>query len=343
MWKVAPARALATRWGALTARHRSVDPGNRVRHAGNDHERSMSADVGAVMSRYDWPAGLPVGSSAPVGVVMVSFNTVVLTAQVIYSLYRNVRRPAFHLVVVDNASGDGSAQMLQAAADAGLCEVMLNAEQRYHGPGLNQGIDYLAQRQATVTEAERVGYVWILDSDCVVTREDSLSNAVDLMGRTHAGLVGQWTFDEWHQGDMMGLHCLLIDPRLVWRAPIARFEEGGSPSEDLQRCAAQAGIRAADFPFTRDGYAVHLGRATLRSVAQTGDRDNRYFDWATEHQEPHFMGEPDAPQRYATFLREFTADVGPLTPANLVAACLKYRSSAGPADPDPNSRQHGVV
>lgn len=209
------------------------------------------------------------------GVAVVSFNTMDLTAQTIYSLFRHVRAPRFHLVVVDNASTDGSVQMLQALADAGLCEVILNSEQRYHGPGLNQAINHLAQRQRAVAAEDRVDYVWVLDSDCMVTRHDALSASADLMRRTGAGIVGQRVYDRWHQGDVMGLHCLLLDPRQVWRAPIAPFQEDGSPSDALQHSAAQAGVTAAEFPFTRNGYVVHLGRGTLRAIAEAGDRDNR--------------------------------------------------------------------
>ena len=255
----------------------------------------------------------------PVGVAMVSFNTRSITAQAIYSLFRSIRDPAFRLVVVDNASTDGSVEMLEALAAAGLCDVILNTEQRYHGPGLNQAVDHL------VVLRPGVGYVWVLDSDCIVLRDDTLSAAVALMAATGAGLIGQRVFDAWHQGDMMGLHCLLLDPALVWHDAIARFANHGSPSEDLQRSAIAVGVRAEELAFTRDGYVVHLGRTTLRALTHDGDRDNRYLDWATTHHEPHFIGEPDAPARYAAFLAEFTADVGDLTPDSIVSACLRHR------------------
>jgi glycosyltransferase involved in cell wall biosynthesis len=257
-------------------------------------------------------------TAAPVGVVMVSFNTLSVISQAIYALFRHVRAPEFRLVVVDNASTDGSAEMLGELASAGLCDVILNAEQRYHGPGLNQGIDHLLTPRVAGPDRP-VRYVLLLDSDCLVLRPDTLSSAMNLMAATGAGLVGQWVHDDWHDGDMMGLHCLLLDLTQVWVPPIARFEEHGSPSEHLQRSALAAGVGAVDFPFTRDGYAVHLGRSTLQAIAGSADRGNRYFDWATGHKEPHFAGEPDAPARYAAFLREFTADVGDVTPANIIA------------------------
>lgn len=275
------------------------------------------------MERNQWPSDLSVLPDAPVGVAVVSYNTMNLTAQVIYSLFRHVRTLRFRLVVVDNASTDGSAAMLQALADAGLCEVILNREQRYHGPGLNQAFNHLARRQATVSANERIASVWVLDSDCMVVRDDALPAAVDLMRRSGAGLIGQWIDDQWHHGDMMGLHSLLLDPHRVWRDPITSFQEHGSPSEALQLSAARAGVSAVEFPFTRAGYVVHLGRGTLRAIADAEDRGNRYFAWAADHREPHFMEQEGAAARYLDFLAEFTDDVGPLTPAALVTACAR--------------------
>ena len=273
------------------------------------------------MRTRPWPTRSSPADDARVGVVMVSFNTRLITAQAIYSLFHTIQQPSFRLVVIDNASTDGSAPMLRALAEAGLCQVIFNADQRYHGPALNQGLDHLAAMQEHGGDLDKIGYVWVLDSDCIVLRADTLTAAVNLMADTRAGLVGQRVFDDWHAGDMMGLHCLLLDPAQVWRDPIAPFEEHGSPSEHLQRSAAAAGITAAELPFTRDGYAVHLGRTTLRGVAERNDRDNLYFAWATTHHEAHFMGEPEAPARYHVFLSAFTAAVGDLTPARLVAAC----------------------
>lgn len=276
------------------------------------------------MTRTTWPVGLDLTHDAPVGVVIVNYNTRELVAQVIYSLYRHVRRPRFHLVVIDNASTDGSPALLKALSDAGMCDAILNSEQRYHGPGLNQGFDYLAQRQVAVTERERLRYVWVLDSDCAVMRDNTLSAAVDVMRSTGAGIVGQWVYDDWHHGDMMGLHSLLVDPVLVWQSKITLFQEHGSPSEALQQAAAHAGVFAAEFPFTRSGYVVHIGRGTLRSVARNDERSNRYFAWATDHNEPHFMLEADAPALYRRFLGEFRADVGDVTAGSLINACAKY-------------------
>jgi len=277
------------------------------------------------MSRVPWPVNLDLAQDARVGVVIVNYNTRELLAQVIYSLYRYVHSPRFHLVVVDNASTDDSPALLTALSDAGMCDAIFNRAQQYHGPGLNQGFDHLARRQGIVAARDRLRAVWVLDSDCVVMREDALSAAVDVMHGTGAGIVGQWVEDQWHHGDMMGLHSLLLDPGRVWQRTITPFQEHGNPSEALQRSATRAGIVSAEFPFTRGGYVVHIGRGTLRSIAQHDEQANRYFIWATDHNEPHFVLEAEAPARYRRFLEEFRADVGAVYAESLIEACARYR------------------
>ncbi|MEM9269456.1 MAG: glycosyltransferase family 2 protein, partial [Pseudomonadota bacterium] len=48
-------------------------------------------------------------------VIIVSYNTRDLTLKALETLYANTTRTAFHTVVLDNASGDGSADAIAAA------------------------------------------------------------------------------------------------------------------------------------------------------------------------------------------------------------------------------------
>jgi GT2 family glycosyltransferase len=196
--------------------------------------------------------------------VVVSYNTRRLTAQLIYSLYRTLRPPAFHLVVVDNGSTDGSAELLSAVAEAGLCDIIRNQENRYHGPGLNQGMSRLTELHGS--GAVPITAVWLLDSDCVVLRPDALSAPRAVMRETGAALVGQ-------------------------------------------------------FPYTRGGYIVHVGRGSLRELLAAGERTNRHCDWATSHHEPHFALEPAAPAAYAAFQAAFARAVPTLNATSLIRAC----------------------
>jgi hypothetical protein len=246
-----------------------------------------------VRRSHEWPGDGQTGAEERVGVVMVSSNTIAVTAQAVYALLRTIRTPQVRLVMVDNASTDGSAQLLAALAEAGVCELIANSDQRYHGPALTQAMDHLA---ATQTGEGRVSAVWVLDSDCIVLRSDTLSAAVELMTNTGAGMVGQWSVDRWHRpGELLGLHCLLLDPVQVWRDPVVPFEEDGSPSRRLQESARQAGVTAAELPFTRGGYVVHLGRTTrtVRGIPRTVQRRGRPADRGPPHRSLPTQVNPD--------------------------------------------------
>jgi Glycosyl transferase family 2 len=289
----------------------------------------------AATVRTTWPYSDSRVLDGRPGIVVVNYNTRRLVAQLIYSLYRTLRPPTFRLVVVDNGSTDESAELLSAIAAAGLCDLIANPTNRYHGPGLNQGVSYLAE--ATQREgALPISYVWLLDSDCVVMRPDALSAPSAVMSATGAALVGQRGYDTSDEEELLGLHSLLIDPAQVWQPTIQPFQDHGLPSEALQRSCAEAGLLAVDFPYTRGGYIIHIGRGSLRVIVETEDRANSHYEWATTHHEPHFALEAAAPAAYAAFQATFARDVPTLDAATLIQAC---RRASGEGHPD--SRQPG--
>jgi GT2 family glycosyltransferase len=65
-----------------------------------------------------WPAG-PGASHGSVAALTVSYNTRELTAFLLWSLRTIVSWPELEIVVVDNGSGDGSAQLLAEAGRGG--------------------------------------------------------------------------------------------------------------------------------------------------------------------------------------------------------------------------------
>jgi Glycosyl transferase family 2 len=95
----------------------------------------------APSARTVWPTdSSATGTDEPrVGIVVVTFNTRRLIAQLLFSLYRLLGRNEFaQLVVVDNASTDGSRELLDALHEARLIDLIRNRHQRYHGPALTQ-------------------------------------------------------------------------------------------------------------------------------------------------------------------------------------------------------------
>ncbi|CAA9569886.1 MAG: hypothetical protein AVDCRST_MAG87-2306 [uncultured Thermomicrobiales bacterium] len=280
----------------------------------DDHDHETRHDAWPVAPASAAPGVTP----ATTAIVTVNHNTGDLIAQLIWSLYRVLGLDGFaRILVVDNASTDGSRPILRALADGGLIDLIAMDYNPYHGPGLNDAFDHLATSRHNGRTP--IDAVWVLDSDCVVLRPDTVGIATRAMTETNAALVGQPVWDRWNAGTF-GLHALLVDPAQVWREPIASFAEHGEPSRNLQESVIAAGLTMTPFPFTADGHIVHLGRGTLARVAAMEERDNRYFAWAKDHSAPHFAQEPSADRAYAAIHAAFRRDVPTLDPHSVVTA-----------------------
>jgi glycosyltransferase involved in cell wall biosynthesis len=278
----------------------------------------------------------PIGSEAEacdgrhVGIVVANFNTRRLIAQLVFSLYRLLGRNEFaQIVIVDNASTDGSSELLNALHHAQLIHLIGNRSQRYHGPALTQGISWLARRQRGLPADERLDYVWVIDSDVIVLRRDTVRDALRLLEESDAAAVGQKTgdpaYDELlrHNPEMLDPCSLMLKPARIWRDPIPPFVEDGAPSTALQVGADAQGLRLVAFPFVEGGYLLHLGRGTLREVADRNETTNRYYKWAVDHRDYHFAGKADGAELLASFTKLFDAEVGDLKPDRLAAGCLR--------------------
>jgi len=257
---------------------------------------------------HPWPTDTaPAKTPATTAIVTVNHNTRELIVQLIWTLHRALGPDGFaRLLVVDNASTDGSRDILGTLAAKRLIELVTSDQNAYHGPGLNRAFDHLAQSQGKGSAA--IDAVWVLDSDCVVLRPDVLDLATRTMTETHAAIVGQPVWDEWN-GGTFGLHSLLIDPGQVWRDPVVPFAEHGEPSKHLQESAIAAGLAMIPFPFTAERHIIHIGRGTLAQVARTQERDNRYFNWARDHHLPHYAEEVGSEQVYAEVHAAFRREV----------------------------------
>lgn len=262
-----------------------------------------------------WPDA-PAADRERVAVVSVSYNTRELTGFLLWSLRKIVDWPGLEIVIVDNGSRDGSAELLAEAAQAGVCTLLANDVNRQHGPGLNQGISWLATRPGPRPE-----WIWVLDSDVIAARPGVLSAAVGAGQGDRAALVGEPRWDPWHQVERFELYSLLLDPARVWRPGIGPFTDGGDPAFGLLSSAARASLPNAAFPFTGDGHVIHRGRGSLAAVFEAGERSHPLYDWAAGHHDPHFGEIPGADQRYQALLRAFHNETGALTGMSLAAAC----------------------
>jgi hypothetical protein len=110
-------------------------------------------------------------------IVISSYNTRELLANCLQSIYRNPPQESFEIVVIDDASTDGTSEMIHGRFPA--VRLVRNEVNRHYAISNNRGIDHA-----------RGQYLMLLNSDTIV-----LPEALDLMIaflRTHpkAGAVG---------------------------------------------------------------------------------------------------------------------------------------------------------
>jgi glycosyltransferase involved in cell wall biosynthesis len=250
-----------------------------------------------------------------VAVVTVSYNTRELTALLLWSLRRILRWESLEIVVVDNGSKDGSAVLRAKIDAAGGCRLIPNVSNTMHGPALNQAMSFLASRGAELPR-----WVWVLDSDVVISRPDALEKAVQRAEETASAIAGESWWDSWHEMDCFLAYSLLIDPIRVWRDGIEPFADGGDPAFDLLQSAKAHGETLCEFPFVRDRYVIHRGRSSLSAVFESGNTTHPSYDWARHHHEPHFGLVEGASARHDELMRAFRAEVGPLDNQKAVEA-----------------------
>ena len=275
--------------------------------------------------RRNWPKRLP-GTTAPpnIAAVVVNFNTAEHIAALIFSLCRILGRNRLtRIVVVDNGSTDNSPALLQTLARAGLINVIFNRRQRYHGPALTQGVNYLARLARRAKQPQDLtDYLWVLDSDVIVLRHDVLDDAVRQMRQADAALAGQFQPDPSMTEPYAHISSLLLDPAALWRRPIPPFVQHGAPAFALQEKMLRCGLRRVDFPFRAAGYLIHLTRATLNAICANDDQSNLYFQWAQDHHHSAYHADAHGPYLHEEFAEEFARAVPRLSPESLVEACL---------------------
>lgn len=273
-----------------------------------------------------WPSTDSSNEPSGVVVVTVNYNPKRLVSMLLWSLYRFLDSTLRSVVVVDKGSSDGSAELLRTCARAGLCEVILNRTNRYHGPGMSQALSHCASR-APCARDDRP-WLWLLDSDCVVARPDAATNAMSAASTAGAALRGEAAWNRWHEDVRLCGYSLLMDPARAWRPEIGPFVEGGDPLGDFEQSCRRGQVPIATFPFTAGGFIVHLGRGTLAGVYERREASNVFFGWAEDHHEPHFQQVSEAQSRYSALVAEFDDAVGNLRPEELIAARRRPRRQA---------------
>lgn len=122
--------------------------------------------------------------TAPVFVVLINYKGCRDTLSCLASL-RQLRGPTAHLVVVDNGSGDGSAEALRAERDVAVIAL---GENRGFAGGCNVGMQHAFD--------EGADYVWLLNNDTIV-RPDTLDHLLRAArSRPEIDFIGSWIVHE---------------------------------------------------------------------------------------------------------------------------------------------------
>jgi len=268
-----------------------------------------------------WPPTAVSALPSDLVVVSVNYNTKPLIARLLWSLYRFLGAQVRSVVVVDNGSSDGSAQLLQTLATEGLCQVLHNPQNRQHGPALSQALSHLASGH--LGQSGTRPWVWLLDSDCIIARSDTAAQAITAATAAGAAIVGESRWNPWHRQERFCGFSLLLDPAWCWRAEIGAFEDGGDPVGDFEQSCRTNGVPAQSFPFAKEGYVIHLGRSTLAGVRKRNETAHPLFGWAQSHHKPHFEQVSGAQGRYGALVKQFHHEVPGLSADALVRACGK--------------------
>lgn len=194
---------------------------------------------------------------------IVNYNTAQLISHLLFSLFRFMSAKArsnMDILIIDNASTDESRDILLAFQQVGMIRTILNDRQLYHGPALNQAVD--------VAVMEKYDYLWTMDSDVVVIREEIVYDAIEFMVKTNAAIIGQ-EYLTMRMDNVPHISCMVFD--MARCKP--KFGHSGNPARKI--CAEAEPI--LNFPFRREYYILHMGGGTRAMIKATNDQGNEFF------------------------------------------------------------------
>lgn len=190
--------------------------------------------------------------SPSASVVIVNYGTPRLTRAAMWSVRSHY--PDLEVVVVDNASPDGSAEMLEAAArDIGRATLHRLDHNAHHGPGMDYGI-----------RAVESDWVILLDSDCLICRRGAVEALLEAAVSEGAYMAGRlhWVDDDGFDGGRTPYvhpHFALVHRATYLSLP--PFGRHGAPCLHNERAAVDRSLRLVHVPV--DQWSLHIGQGTV--------------------------------------------------------------------------------
>lgn len=219
-----------------------------------------------------------------IAIITVNYNTLGNISLLLFSIFKNIGKDRISdIIVVDNHSTDGSRTFLKALHDHGYIELIANDQQRYHGLGLNQAVNHLAVKVRRKLTAFR--YIWILDSDTIILRSETIEKAYSLMRETDSCVMGQFQDNGYPH-----ISSVWIDPYKVWNFRVSPFTSDGWPSLRFYRSILRSSGKIHPFLFMKDNYILHLGESTLKQIFLQNESSNDLYQWASKYHSHHYHG-----------------------------------------------------
>jgi GT2 family glycosyltransferase len=247
----------------------------------------------------------------PISILIVSYNNLDYTRACLESIFRNTLYPNYEVIVIDNASTDGSAEYLTAVASKWpQLRVMLNDTNGGFAAANNQG-----------AQAARGETLVLLNNDTVVPR-GWLSKLTRHLAQPEIGLVVAVTnfsgnesripvsytnieemevfaaqYTRTHEGRIFDIHvaamyCVALRREVYDRVgPLdEQFNIGLFEDDDYSNRVRQAGLRVV---CAEDAFVHHVGQASFKKLRPTElqavwNRNQRLFEqkWGDNWQ-PH--------------------------------------------------------
>ena len=102
-------------------------------------------------------------------IIIINFNTVKITKECLDSIRNKTKDIKYEIIVVDNASSDGSLQMLEKYSQRYKIKIIKNKTNRGFGPGNNQGL-----------KISKGDFILLLNTDTII-HDDVLSQVYSFM------------------------------------------------------------------------------------------------------------------------------------------------------------------
>ncbi len=229
-------------------------------------------------------------SNRGVVMIVVNFNTLHYLKMMLLSLCGQTAVNRIRaIIIIDNASRDGSCHFLQKLRESGLrIYIVQRRRESSHARNLRKGIQELRKMEKSGAIEPHDTYL-IIDPDVLFLRKETLAEAVNAFERQQAALLGEMRTGNYEIPEAQA-SFLLIRAHAYHARQTHPFVNHGAPALWLQRSLRSQGFRLCDFPLNKNGYILHRGRSAVERTR----RYSKLHAYATvTRANPHYMGLPD--------------------------------------------------